>query len=105
VPFFCLLVAYADQRWRLAAGQGRNPGGLRLALIFGLVLGFGMVLIGYQTDIARKIIGHYLPVAYDPLHRVREWKTTADAVNTARTQLLSENKPVFIITDHYGMAG
>ncbi|HEV2207462.1 MAG TPA: glycosyltransferase family 39 protein [Verrucomicrobiae bacterium] len=99
VPLFCLMAVYWDTRWRLGkAAVGRW-------LTAGCVLGLAMVLVGHNTNIARKVLGHYLPVNRDPLHRVREWDTTAQAVETARQKLLSEGKPVFIITDHYGMAG
>ncbi len=103
VPLFCLMVAYWDSRWRL--GQDRRPISRNLALVAGLLIGFSLVLVGHNTDVTRKLLGKYLPVGLDPLHRVREWDTTAQAVNSARRELLKEGKPVFIITDHYGMAG
>ncbi len=103
IPLFCLMAVYWDFRWRL--GQDRRSTLRNLALAGGLFIGFSLVLVGHDTDVARKVLGKYLPVRYDPLHRVREWDTTAQAVNTARRELQKEGKPVFIITDHYGMAG
>jgi len=103
VPLFCLMVAYWDARWRL--GQDRWSGVRKVALGAGLIIGFTLVIVGHNTDVMRKVIGHYLPVRYDPLRRVREWDTTAEVVNDARRELLKAGKPVFIITDHYGLAG
>jgi hypothetical protein len=36
---------------------------------------------------------------------VRAWRETAKVAAAARQNLLLEGKPVFIITDHYGLAG
>jgi hypothetical protein len=49
--------------------------------------------------------GFALPIESDPLRRVRGWKETALTVGEARTKLLAEGKPVFIIGDHYGITG
>jgi hypothetical protein len=105
LPLFCLMVAYWDMRWRLDLAPGWRSGLRKVLLAVGLFLGFSLVFVGHNTDVARKVLGHYLPVKYDPLHRVREWDTTARAVNDARRGLLSEGQPVFIISDHYGLAG
>ncbi len=99
VPLFCLMVIYWDTRFRLGVVA------VKRWLTVGLGLGFAMVLFFHNTNIFEKFTGRYLPVKFDPLHRVREWDTTARAVDQARQQLLTEGKPVFIITDHYGMAG
>jgi len=69
------------------------------------VLGAAIVIVGHNTNVVNKVAGFYLPVHLDPLHRVREWDTTARVVNDARQRLEAEGKPAFIITDHYGMAG
>lgn len=104
VPWFCLLVIYWDTRWRLG-GSALTPRLFKGALGLGLGLGFSMVILGSQTDLLQKLTGRYLPVNRDPLHRVREWNTTARVVGQAREQLLAEGKPVFIVADHYGMTG
>jgi 4-amino-4-deoxy-L-arabinose transferase-like glycosyltransferase/membrane-associated phospholipid phosphatase len=99
MPLFCLMVIYWDTRLRL----GVEP--VKAWLKAGLMLGFVMVVLGHNTNLVQKFSGHYLPVKLDPLHRVREWDTTARVAGQAREQLLAEGKPVFIITDHYGLAG
>ena len=98
VPLFCLMVVYWDTQWRLGARR------LKGWLTAGLLLGFALVIVGYNTDLVRKLSGRYLPVKLDPLHRVRDWDTTARVVGQAREELLAEGKPVFIIADHYGLA-
>ncbi len=99
VPLLCLMVAYWDTRLRLGAK------GVRAWFGCGMVVGLVMVILGHQTDLVQRLTGRYLPVNLDPLHRVREWDTTARVIDAARQTLAAEGKPVFIITDHYGMAG
>jgi 4-amino-4-deoxy-L-arabinose transferase-like glycosyltransferase/membrane-associated phospholipid phosphatase len=99
LPLFCLMAIYWDTQWRLGVRQ------VKTWLTTGLILGFTMGILGHDTNLVQKLTGYYLPVNRDPLHRVRQWDTTAYAVDQARQQLLAEGKPVFIITDHYGMAG
>jgi hypothetical protein len=98
LPLFCVMVMYWDAQWRLGVAA------VRKWLIIGLVLGFALVIVGHNTNLIAKVTGRYLPVKLDPLHRVREWDTTARVVDQARQRLLSEGKPVFIIAAHYGMA-
>ena len=105
LPLFCLMVAYWDMRWRLDLTPDWRSELRKVVLAVGIVLGLSLVIVGHNTDLAGKVLGHYLPVKYDPLHRVREWDTTARAVNDVRHELLIEGTPVFIITDHYGLAG
>jgi len=105
LPLFCLMVGYWEKRWRLEPGQDGRAFLRNLFLALGLVLGFAAVFVGHNTDVARKLIGHYLPVEFDPLHHVRKWDTTAWVVNEARRELLSDGQPVFIIADDYGLAG
>ncbi len=99
LPMFCLMVVYWDMRWRegFRAVKGWLVGGI----IFGLVA----FVVLHQSDIVGKIAGQPLPAEIDPLRRVRAWKATTAAVERARQKLLAEGKPVFIIADHYGMAG
>ena len=98
-PLFCLMVAYWDTRWRL------GPTRIKPWLTAGLIFGFAAVLLFHNTDWINKLSGRYLPVNADPLHRVRGWSGVARVAGEARGELLSEGKPVFIITDHYGLAG
>jgi hypothetical protein len=99
LPLFCMMTIFWDARGRLGVTA------VRRWLTAGLVLGFALVIVAHNTDLIAKLTGHYLPVKLDVLHRVRQWDTTARVVGQARERLLSEGKPVFIITDHYGMAG
>lgn len=99
LPLFCLMVVYWDTRFRL----GQHA--VKFWLAAGLAFGFFAVGFFHNTNVAQKLTGHFLKVKLDPLHRARDWDVTAQAVDTARQQLLLEGKPVFIITDHYGLAG
>ena len=99
LPLFCMMVIYWDTQWRLGVRW------IKPWLKTGLILGMALVIIGHDTNLVKKICGYDVPLKFDPLHRVREWDKVALAVGTARQDLLAEGKPVFIITDHYGMAG
>jgi membrane-associated phospholipid phosphatase len=126
LPWFCLMVIYWEARWRLGVRQVKGW------LNTGLILGFVIVILFHQTNLWSKTFGvrqvlasalhllpagrnshlvadlltePYLPVHLDPLHRVREWDTTARVVNQARLDLQVDGQPVFIIADHYGLVG
>ena len=99
VPMFCLAVLYWDRRWR----EGRRS--VRAWLTAGVGFGLVVVVLLHETEMIAKITGHPLPPEVDPLRRVRAWKETAARVGQAREKLAQEGRPVFIITDHYGMAG
>ena len=99
LPLFCFMVIYWDTRWRLGSAR------IKPWLIGGLALGFTAVLLEHDTNLIGKLIGRPLPVNLDPLHRVRQWSEVARVVGEARQELLAEGKPVFIIADHYGIAG
>jgi 4-amino-4-deoxy-L-arabinose transferase-like glycosyltransferase len=122
LPLFCLMVIYWDTRWRLGTAR------LKPWLVAGLILGGATVGFLHKTEIwggsygLRRALGaalplpaegtltqlateRYLPVSLDPLHRVRGVSGTARVVGAARDELLAEGKPVFIIGDHYGLAG
>ncbi len=99
LPLFCLMVIYWDTRIRLGDTRARSWLGS------GLILGFTLMILGYDTNLIGKLTKFSLPLKYDPLRRVRGWNDTAQMVSTARNELLSEGKPVFIIGDHYGMVG
>jgi hypothetical protein len=99
LPLFCLTIAYWDTQWRLGARA------IKSWLLFGLALGFTVVVVGHNTELIAKVTGHRLPVKLDPLHRARGWKEVARLAEEMRRELLAEGKPVFIITDHYRFAG
>lgn len=99
VPLFCLMVLY----W-----QARSAAGWKLpkrGLAVGLGLGSLAVIVLHDTDLTRKLISRTLPATIDPLRRVRNWSETARVIGAQRAKLAAEGKPVFIIADHYGMAG
>jgi 4-amino-4-deoxy-L-arabinose transferase-like glycosyltransferase/membrane-associated phospholipid phosphatase len=95
LPLFCLMVAYWDERRRVA----------RPFLAIGLALGFFAVAIVYQSNLAGKITGQLLPGEKDPSRRVRAWKQAAAFVETEREKLRREGRPAFIICSHYGITG
>lgn len=122
LPLFCVMVIYWDTRLRLGVSQ------VKRWLAIGLAFGFAAVIFFHATELWAKTFGlreaivsstridpkgrlgelltePYLPVKLDPLHRVRGWDSTAQAVEGARQVLLAEGKPVFIIADHYGLTG
>jgi hypothetical protein len=99
LPLSAMMVIYWDTQLRLGAEH------VKQWLARGLTLGFALVIVIHNTDIIGKLTGHYLPVRFDPVHRVRQWSETARVVGQARQELLAEGKPVFIVADHYGLVG
>ncbi|PYM14349.1 MAG: hypothetical protein DME18_06910 [Verrucomicrobia bacterium] len=97
VPLFCLAAIYWDARWRNGARA------IKAWFSAGLGVGLASVIVAHETDLIGKITGHPLPPKPDPLTRVRAWKEMTKVVGEARTSLLSEGKPVFIIGNHYGI--
>ena len=95
LPMFCLMVAYWDERRRIA----------KPFLAIGLALGFFAVAILFQSNLIGKITGQLLPGEKDPLRRVRAWQPTTALIEGQREKLEAEGKPAFIIADHYGMTG
>jgi hypothetical protein len=67
-----------------------------------LTLGWLVVIPLHETKIVAKMIGTPLRPELDPLRRVLGWKEMAKVVGEARSQLLSEGKPAFVIASHYG---
>jgi hypothetical protein len=99
IPLFCMMVVYWDTQLRLGVTW------VKPWLKTGLILGAAMVIVGHDTNLVKRFTGWYVPLKLDPLHRVREWDKIAQAADGARAPLLAEGKPVFIITDHYGLTG
>jgi 4-amino-4-deoxy-L-arabinose transferase-like glycosyltransferase/membrane-associated phospholipid phosphatase len=95
VPMFCLMVAYWDERRRIA----------KPLLAIGLALGFFAVAILFQSNLIGKVTGQLLPGEKDPLRRVRAWKPTVALIEGEREKLEVGGRPAFIIADHYGMTG
>lgn len=99
LPLFCVMVIYWDTRARLGAAR------IQPWLVTGLVFGLAVVVVLHDTNLVARLTGRHLPIAADPLRRVREWDQTAAVVGQARQELLAEGKPVFIIGNHYGLVG
>ena len=99
LPLLCLAAVYWDSRWREGART------VKTWLILGLVTGLPVVILFHETNLVGKIFGRALPPKLDPLTRVRGHREMARVVGAARTKLIAESKPVFIIANHYGIAG
>ena len=95
LPMFCLMVAYWDERRRIA----------KPFLVIGLALGFFAVAILFQSNLIGKVAGQLLPGEKDPLRRVRAWRPTTALIEGEREKLEAGGRPAFIIADHYGMTG
>jgi membrane-associated phospholipid phosphatase len=99
LPLFCLMVLYWEQRWRAGVRA------VRAWLIAGLGFGLPLVVILHNTDLVGSIVRKPLPAKLDPLSRARGYREMARLVEEARTKLLADGKPVFIIGGHYGITG
>ena len=95
VPMFCLMVAYWNERRRLA----------KPFLTIGLVLGFFVFAALHQSKLVGKITGDELPPSKDPTRRLQAWKEEAAFVEAEREQLQPPGTPAFIICSHYGITG
>ncbi len=98
IPLFCLAAVYWDTQWRLGARA------IAPWLAAGLGAGFLVVGVMHETAVISRVAKHALPPERDPLRRVRGWTAVANIVGEARTNLLAEGKPVFIIGAHYNTA-
>ena len=97
LPLLCLMAVYWDSRWREGARA------VKTWLAFGLISGLLAVVVLHETNLVGRIFGWTLPPKLDPLRRVRAYREMAQVVGEARTNLLAEGKPVFIIGNHYGI--
>jgi membrane-associated phospholipid phosphatase len=95
IPMFCLMVAYWDDRRRVA----------RPFLAVGLALGFFAFAIMHQSRLIGKITGEMPPGSKDPTRRAQAWKQEAALVETEREKLQQAGQPAFIICSHYGITG
>jgi membrane-associated phospholipid phosphatase len=100
---FAPLAVFAVLWWEDRHRAGSRTG-LRL-LRWGVGLGLPLVVLLHETNLILKLTGHSLPVAIEPLVRVRGYREAAAVVRTERDQLLKEGHPVMVVTDHYGWAG
>jgi len=99
LPLFCLMVIYWQTRTSFLFSLGKA--GLKL----GLLIGLPFVMFLHETNLTQKIVGKPLPPKPDPITRVRAYDGVARLVGDARTKLLAEGKPVFIIAGHYQLVG
>ncbi len=97
LPLLCVMVIYWHRRWSEGARL------VKPALMAGLTFGVVAVIILHDTNLIGKIVGKPLPPKSDPLTRARAYSDMAKVVGEARTKLLAEGKPVFIIGNHYGI--
>jgi len=98
-PLFCLIGVYWESRFRAGVAA------VKLWLGGGVTFGVFVVILLHDTNLVAKLVHRPLPPEKDPLRQVRAWPDTAKAVSEARTKLLSEGRPVFIICGHYGVTG
>jgi 4-amino-4-deoxy-L-arabinose transferase-like glycosyltransferase len=95
VPLMFVMALYWEKYWT------RVP--VRKTFYAGLVAGLLAMVVLSDTGVVNVLTGHCLPVAMDPLHRIRGWSETARIVGDARQNLLAEGKPVSIICPEYGV--
>ena len=98
LPLFCLMAIYWDDRWR----QGLRF--VKVWLIAGLAIGLPVIVLAHELDLVRRIVGRPLPPKVDPMTRVRAYREFAAVTGDARSKLLAEGKPVFLIGGHYQSA-
>ena len=96
---FLLMAVFWNERQREGARY------VKPLMAVGVVLGFLMVLVMYDSDLIGKIAGQPLPGAIDPMRRVRGWKTAAQIVEAERESLAMQGKPAFVIGDDYAITG
>jgi membrane-associated phospholipid phosphatase len=99
LPIFLLMGLYWWGRW--ATGSPRVLRWFKIGAGLGLVA----VVLAHETRLITRITGLQIPPKQDPLRRVRGWTEAAEVVRGARSKLLEEGKPVFIIGSHYGITG
>lgn len=100
---FAPLAVFAVLWWEMRHRAG-NRTGLSL-LRWGVGIGLPLVVLLHETNLILKLSGHSLPVAIEPLVRVRGHREAAAVVRKEREQLLKEGRPVMVVADHYGWAG
>ncbi len=99
VPLLLFTFFVAHDCWRAGASWPRRM------LVAGLSLGLPLVVLLHDTNLIGKVTQRMLPAKLDPLMRVRGYDATARLVSEQREKLAPEGKPVFVITDHYGLCG
>ena len=97
LPMFCVMVIYWDARSRTGSRF------VKPWFAAGLVFGTFIVTVMLDTNLVERMIGRPLPANFDPLRRVRGYSEMARVVGLAEERLSQEDKPVFIIGDHYGI--
>ncbi len=100
---FAPLAVFAVLWWEMRHRKGSRIG---LTLLrWGVGIGLPVVLLLHETNLILKLTGHSLPVAIEPLVRVRGHREAAAVIRKEREQLLKEGRPVMVVADHYGWAG
>ncbi len=99
VPLLLFTFFVAHDRWRAGAAWPRRM------LISGISLGLPLIVLIHDTNLIGKLTQRLLPAKMDPLMRVRGYDALVKIVAAQRDQLAAEGRPVFVITDHYGLCG
>jgi membrane-associated phospholipid phosphatase len=100
IPLFCLMVLFWDKRH---AGGTRH---IRAWLAMAMFVGAFAITLMHDTDLVKKVSGHYLPAKWDSLRRLRGWSEMARVVEQEREKFeASSGRPAFIIAGHYGTSG
>lgn len=99
VPLLLFTFFVAHDRWRAGALWPRRM------LVAGISVGLPLVILMHDTNLIGKATQRLLPAKLDPLMRVRGYDATAKLIAEQRDKLAAEGKPVFVITDHYGLCG
>jgi membrane-associated phospholipid phosphatase len=98
LPLFALSVLYWQERWQ-AGTRWVKPW-----FSAGLALGLAAVVVLHETELVGKLMSRPLPLAANPLRRVRGISDIARLAGQARQDLLREGRPVIVIAAHYGLA-
>ena len=96
LPLLFVTILFWEQYW--------TQHWVRRTFYAGLMIGLVAMIFLSDTGVVKLITGHSLPMAMDPLHRIRGWRETARIVGEARDHLQEEGQPSFIICPDYGTA-
>jgi len=99
IPLLLFAFFVGHDRWRAGAQWPRR------LLVTGLSLGLPLVVLMHDTNLVTKATRFVIPSKLDPLMRVRGYDAAVRLVAEHRDRLATEGRPVFVITDHYGLCG
>jgi membrane-associated phospholipid phosphatase/4-amino-4-deoxy-L-arabinose transferase-like glycosyltransferase len=99
LPLLLFTFFVGHDRWQAGALWPRRM------LVTGIALGLPLIVLLHDTNLVGKLTQRGLPSELDPLMRVRGYDAAANLVAEQRDRLAAEGRPVFVITDHYGLCG